>query len=107
MGKCAALIEIGWLKKWFVADDPIGIMKQVEEIQDFSCLLMMGRAEEGKKGQEQLNKLVMFLEKYHDESLTMEDIKNLNVHLSIGNISCHEIAETEKEVNTVLARPGK
>lgn len=97
MSKCAALIQIGWLKKWFEADDPCGIIKQVEEIQDFSCLLRMGRSEEGKKGQEQLNELEKFLDKYYDGSLTMEDIKKLNIRLSIGNIFCYEIMEAEEK----------
>ena len=98
MSKCAALIEIGWVKKCFEADDPCGIIQKVEDIQDFGCLLRMGRMEEGKKGQKELSKLEAFLDKYYDGTLTMEDIKKLNVHLSIGDIACHGVAENEEQI---------
>ena len=32
------------------------------------------------------------------------DIKNLNVHLSIANLICHGIAETEEEVEALKAQ---
>ena len=98
MSKCAALIEIGWVKKCFESDDPCGIIRKVEDIQDFGCLLRMGRMEEGKKGQKELSKLEAFLDKYYDGTLTMEDIRKLNVHLSIGDIVCHGVAETEEGI---------
>ena len=101
MSKCAALIEIGWIKKCFEADDPCGIIHKVEDVQDFGCLLRMGRMEEGKKGQKELSKLEAFLDKYYDNSLTLEDIKDLNVHLSIGDIVCHGVAETEDQIEAL------
>ena len=33
MNNCAAIIEIGWVKKCFEADDPCGIIRNVEEYQ--------------------------------------------------------------------------
>ena len=104
MSKCAALIEIGWIKKCFEADDPCGIIRKVEDIQDFGCLLRMGRMEEGKKGQKELSKLEAFLDKYYDGTLTLKDIEKLNVHLSIGDIVCHGIAETEEEIAGLKAQ---
>ena len=101
MGKCAAKIQIGWIDKCFEADDPCGIIRKVEEIQDFGCLLRMGKAEEGKKGQKELKKLEAFLEKYYNETLTMKDISELNVKLSIGNIVCHGVAETEDQIDNL------
>lgn len=104
MSKCAALIEIGWIKKCFEAEDPCGIIRKVEDIQDFGCLLRMGRMEEGKKGQKELSKLEAFLDKYYDGTLTMEDIEKLNVHLSIGDIACHGVAETEEGIAALKAQ---
>lgn len=101
MSKCAALIEIGWVKKTFEGDDPCGIIKKVEDIQDFDCLLMMGSMYETGKGKKELAKLRDFLAKYHDESLTMEDIKNLDIKLSAGQIICLGIAETEDEIEAL------
>ena len=98
MSKYSALIELGWIKKWFEGNDPCEILRQVEEYQDFDCLLRMGRMEETKKGQKELSILEAFLDKYYDGTLTMEDIKKLNVHLSIGDIACHGIAETEEGI---------
>ena len=98
MGKCAAIIEIGWIKKCFEANDPCGIIREVEDVQDFGCLLRMGMMHEGKAGQKELAKLSAFLEKYYNETLTIDDIKNLDVHLSIGDIVCHGIAETEEAI---------
>ncbi len=101
MSKCAAKIKIGWVNKCFEADSPGEIIQQVSEYQDFNCLLRMGRLQEGKKGQKELDKLEAFLNKWFDESLTMEDIKNLNIHLSIGDIVCHGIAENEEAVKAL------
>ena len=104
MSKYAAAIEIGWLRTCFEADDPCGIIRKVEQIQDFGCLMEMGRMSEGRRGQEELDKLEAFLDKYYKGSLTMDDIKNLNVHLSIANLICHGIAETEEEVEALKAQ---
>ena len=104
MSKCAALIEIGWIKECFEADDPCGIIRKVEDIQDFECLLQMGRMEEGKNGQKELSKLETFLDKYYSGTLTLKDIEKLNVHLSIGDITCHGVAETEEGIVALKAQ---
>ena len=94
MSKFAAVIELGWIKQCFEADSPCGIIRKVEKVQDFGCLLDMGRMEEDEAGQKELDKLEAFLDKYHHRTLTMEDIKALNIHLSIANIACHGVAAT-------------
>ena len=50
----AARIELGWVNKCFEGDSAVEIMREVESYQDFGCLLGMGRAQEGKKGQNTL-----------------------------------------------------
>ncbi len=104
MSKCAAIIEIGYVTKCFEADDPTGIIRKVEDIQDFDCLLRMGYSIEGKEGRKELAKLEQFLHKYNDDTLTMDDIKELNISLSIGNIACHGIAETAEEIAGLKAK---
>ncbi|MBR3016774.1 MAG: hypothetical protein IKH57_06805 [Clostridia bacterium] len=104
MSTCAAIIEIGWIKQCFEGDDPWDIITAVSEVQALSCLLLMGRGQEGKKGQKELDKLEKFLEKYHDGTLSMEDIKNLDIHLTAGDIVCHGIAENENEVEALKAQ---
>ena len=103
MSKSAAIIELGWLKDCFEAEDPCGIIRKVENVQDFGCLLRMGHMYEGKAGQRELSKLEAFLQKYYDGSLSMDDIKNLDIHLSIGDIVCHSIAQTEEEIESMLS----
>ena len=98
MSNYAAKIQIGWLTDCFEGDTPCAIIRNAEKVQDFDCLLRMGRMEEGQKGQRELSKLEAFLEKYYDNSLTIEDINNLDVKLSIGAIKCLGVAEGEKEI---------
>ena len=99
----AARIGIGWVNKCFEGETASDIMSEVEEYQDFGCLLMMGRANEGKKGQKELDKLEAFLQKYYERSLTMSDLENLNIKLSIGNIVCYGIAEGEEAIAKLKA----
>ena len=101
--KYAALIQIGYFKNCFEADSPTGIIRKAESIQDFDCIVRMGRMAEGKKGQKELDKLEAFLIKYHDGDLTMEDIQNLDVNLSIGSITCYAIAETDADIERLKA----
>ena len=101
MSKYAAKIEIGWLVQCFEGDDPCGVIREVERVQDFGCLLRMGRMEEGETGQQELDRLEEFLDKYYDGTLSMDDIKGLKVHLSIGDIVCHGIAMTEEEIEAL------
>ena len=94
----AAKIEIGWINQCFEGESASEILGQVEAYQDFDCLLRMGRMEEGKKGQKELDKLEAFLDKYYDGTLNMADLKKLNIKLSIGDIVCHGVAEGEEAI---------
>lgn len=92
----AARIEIGWVNKWFEGETPCEIISNVEEYQDFGCLMMMGRSNEKKKGQKELDKLQIFLDKYYSRTLTIDDIRDLKIHLSIADIVCHEVKEIDE-----------
>ena len=93
-----AKIQIGWITDCFEGDSPSAIIRGVERVQDLGCLLRMGREEEGEKGQKELTKLEAFLEKYQNGALTMEDISNLDIKLSIGTIKCLGIADGEEDI---------
>ncbi len=101
MGRYAAKLSIGWQTGVFEGDEPWEIILAASDIQDFDCLLMMGSMYETSKGKKELAKLRDFLSKYHDETLTMEDIKNLDIKLSAGDIICLGIAETEEEIEAL------
>lgn len=100
----AAKIELGWVNKCFEGESPTEIIRKLEKYQDFGCLLNMGRAQEGKKGQKELDKLESFLNKYYDGTLSMNDIKELSVHLSIADIVCHGVAKGEDEIAALKAK---
>lgn len=97
----AAKIELGWANKWFKGETAIEIMRKVEDYQDFGCLIRMSRMYEDKNGQKEIDKLETFINKYYDDELTIEDIKSLDIHLSIGNFKCHRIAIGEEEVQKI------
>ena len=88
-----AHIELGWVNKWFEAETPSDIFRQVEQYQDFDCLIMMGNAHETAAGQKELAKIEKVVEKYRSNTLMATDLKTLNAHLSIGNFICHELEE--------------
>lgn len=94
----AARIQIGWIDKCFEGENATEIIREAEAYQDFDCLLRMGRMQEGPAGQKELDKLQAFLDKYYSETLTMDDVKKLNIHLGIGDIVCTGIAEGEEEI---------
>jgi hypothetical protein len=100
----AARIQMGWVDKCFEGETATDIIREAEAYQDFGCLVRMGRMEEGEKGQKEIDKLEAFLDKYYDGSLTMEDIKGLNVKLGIGSIVCSGIADGEKEIEKLKAQ---
>lgn len=93
MGMYTANITLGWDVRDFEGDDACEIMDAASNFQDFGCLLRMGRMNEGKKGQKELDKLEAFLDKYHEGTLTIEDLKSLDVKLSIGEIVCNSVTE--------------
>ena len=99
----AAKIQIGWINECFKGETASDILRQAEDIQDFDCLLQMGRMQEGKNGQKELDKLEEFLNKYYDGKLDMSDLENLDITLGIGNIKCHGIAEGEDAIAKLFA----
>ena len=107
MSEYAAVFKLGWLVQCFEGDEPREIIEEVEKVQDFECLLEMGRMNERGLGQIELDKLAVFLEKYHDDTLTMEDIKNFDITLSVGSLSCLGIGETESEIKALKAQYAK
>lgn len=65
----------------------------LNKIQSLECLVNMGLSREKAKGQKELTKLSLIIDKYDDGTLTVEDLANLDVKISIGAIKCLEIAE--------------
>lgn len=103
----AALFEMdSWLghqKYIFKGTCASTILSQFERVQDLSCLVRMGRGSEGKKGQKQLDRLEELLKKHYSGDLTMQDLLDFDVMLSIGAMKCTGIAETDEEIEKLIA----
>ena len=101
----AGLFEMdSWLghqKYIFKGEDASDILSKFERIRDLSCLVRMGRANEGKKGQKQLDKLEKILEKYYSGDLTMDDLKDFDIKISLGAMKCSDIAIGEDEIEVM------
>jgi len=89
----SAQIEIGFINMDFEGETAAEILHGVEQYQDFDCLLMMGRRMGTKKDAAELNKLEEFLDKYIAGTLTIDDLRALNIHLSAGDFICHGVRE--------------
>ena len=93
----AALFEMtSWMgcqQYIFKGNTASALRSEFERVQDLGCLVRMGRSEEKKKGQKELDKLEAVLNKYYDGSLTPDDLRTLNISISIGAIKCVCIEE--------------
>ena len=67
------------------------LLYSFEDIQSLECLVRHGRYEEDKKGQKELDKLESFLYKRDAGDLTIDELKKLDITLSLGHIKCLEI----------------
>ena len=103
----AALFELeSWLglqKYIFEGESASEIFNKFERVQDLSCLVRMGRGEEGKRGQKQLDKLEAMLEKYYSGELEMADLAAFNIKISLGAMACTAVAEGEEAIAKLKA----
>ena len=98
----AALFE---MKSWmglqqyiFKGKSASALLNAFEDVQDLSCLVMMGRAEEDAEGQKMLDKLEEIINKRAARKLKIEDLLSLDIKISIGAFKCVEIAEGDNAV---------
>lgn len=104
----AALFEtrswLGTMHFITTGDTATKLLFEFQKTQDLRCLLQMGRKEEKKKGQKELDKLQALLSKYYNEELTIEDLLTLDVSLSIGIIKCLCVEDGENAVAEIKAK---
>ena len=93
MSKYSATFHIGWMTVNAEGDTPADLVREIENAQDLQCLVQMAGMMGTKKDKKEISKLVAFLEKYGDDTLTIEDIRNLNVDLSVGALKCESLSE--------------
>ena len=101
----AAVLELGsWMgpiTRYFTGDSPGDIIRQFEQVQDLGCLVDMGRMNEDKKGQKEIDKIEAFLDKYDCGKLTIEDIRDFAFKLNVCAFRCLEVAENETAAETL------
>ena len=88
MNKYKATFSVGWMTVHAEGETPADLVREIEKAQDLQCLAQMADMMGTKKDKKEIRKLIDFLDKYSDDSLTIEDIKNLNVDLSAGALKC-------------------
>lgn len=84
MGKYSAIFHIGWMTVSANGEAPMDLVREIDSAQNLQCLVQMADTMGTKKDKKEIGKLIVFLEKYTDGSLTIDDIRNLDVNLSIG-----------------------
>ena len=95
MAKYSAVFHIGWMTVNAEGDTPADLVREIEDAQDLQCLVQMAGMMGTKKDKKEIGKLVAFLEKYGDDTLTIDDIRNLDVDLSVGALKCESLTEQE------------
>ncbi len=83
---------------FYTGVDANDLITQFNEDQNLTCLPEMGRSMGTKKDKVVLEKLDSFLMKYYEGELTMDDLKDFSVNLSIGFIGVRAIALNSEEV---------
>ena len=104
----AALFETkSWMgeKKHIVkGKDVAGLIDDFEEVQSLGCLVRMGRGQEGPEGQKQLNKLEDILDKRDNGTITVEELLELDIDLSVGKIKCSVVIEGDDAIEQLKAQ---
>lgn len=103
----AALFEIsgfmGLQQYIFEGGNPCSLLAQFEEVQDLSCLVRMGRMNEGKRGQKALDQLEELLDRYYAGELTMEELQKVEIKISIGAFRCVKVVEGDEAIAALRA----
>lgn len=104
---CAALFSMsGWAGRErciCTGDNAVNVLFRFMQKQDLFCLLQMGRAMDSQSAQKDLDKIECLLNAYQEETLEMKDLRTLDVYLQSGSISCDAIAETDEDVEKLIA----
>ena len=99
----AALIETRGLdgrNAWIcTGHDAISIFSKFMQTQDLYCLVRMGRMLEDD--QSRVDALEAILDAYDDETLSMDDIRAMNLDLADGAIWCSGIAGDDEAIDAL------
>ncbi|MCF0123292.1 MAG: hypothetical protein HUJ67_04175 [Ruminiclostridium sp.] len=104
----AAVFEIktrfGKEKYLFEGTSAANLLSQFEEYQDLECLVSMGQMQEKGKGLQELKKLEDLLDKRGSCNLSMADLEQFAIKISLGTIKCTGTAEGEEAILALRKR---
>jgi len=104
MSKYAAVIKIGYGNYIIQGDDAVELFNNIYKFQDLDCLIRMGNEHGDEVDIVQLYTLEYMNLKVEEETLVIEDIKKLNLELSIGSLVCVELIEGENSFNELVEK---
>lgn len=90
-----AKFTVGWLSVDAKGNSLQELIDVIEKEQDLMCLIQQVNMMGTKKDKREVQKLIAFLDKRNADKLTVEDVKELDVKLSVGRIKCDEFIENE------------
>lgn len=93
MSKYAATFSIGWMTIKAEGNTPAELVQEIEKAQDLQCLVQMAGTMGTKKDKQEIRKLIDFLGKYNNDELTIDDVQNLDVQLSVGALKCVSVSQ--------------
>ncbi len=93
MSHYSAVFHIGWMTVNAEGDSMSDLIREVEKAQDLQCLAQMAGMMGTKKDKQEIRKLIDFLEKNNSNELTVDDVRNLDVKLSVGSLKCESLTE--------------
>ena len=86
MNKYKATFSVGWMTVHAEGETPADLVREIEKAQDLQCLAQMADMMGTKKDKKEISKLIEFLEKYNDDTLTIDDMKSPKAELSVGGL---------------------
>lgn len=93
MSKYSAVFQIGWMTVNAEGESLEDLIRDIEKEQDLQCLVQMAGMMGTKKDKKEIGKLIDFLEKYNSHELTVDDVRNLDIDLSVGGLKCESLSE--------------
>ena len=80
------------------------IISKFNKVQDLSCLYNMARSMGTDNDAEEAKKLGTLLDKWGRRKLTIDDLKDFEVNLSIGSIRCYDVLEGDDAYDILKER---
>jgi len=92
---------MGHEEHFFVGENASELLDQFERYQDLACLSGMANSMGTKKDAKEIKKLDELLEKRYSGDLSIDDLRNFNLDISVGKLSVSEVATTPDEIDKI------